>query len=387
MSTDVRADLLERARRVGIVAAAHADDVDKNARFPREALEALRKERLMGVLAPIQHGGMAAGIEDVAAVCDVLAQSCAASSMVYAMHQIQVACIVRHALGSAFFRGYIQELVEKQRLIASATSEAGVGGDTRSSVCAVEREGDSFELVKNATVISYGAHADDILITARRAPESVAGDQVLALVRSSQYTLEQTGAWDTLGMRGTSSLGFLLRTKTPVDHILPVPFADISSQTMAPYSHILWAHVWLGIATEAARRARVTVRAAARKTPGVVPPAAARLAEVVNHLHTMRAAIRDAMHEYSRRADDPDQLTSLAFVVRMNNLKIAASEAVVDVVSRALLVTGIAGYRYDSPTSVARLLRDAYSAGVMILNDRLYATNATLLMATHEDSP
>jgi acyl-CoA dehydrogenase len=386
MSTEIRAELLERAKKAGTVAAAHADEVDKNARFPQEALEALRKERLMGVLAPVERGGMAASIEDVAAVCDVLGQSCAATSMVYAMHQIQVGCIVRHAKGSSFFDKYLEELVEKQLLIASATSEAGVGGDTRTSVCAVEHDGDSFKLTKNATVISYGAHADDILITARRAPEAVAGDQVLALVRSSQYTLKQTGGWDTLGMRGTSSLGFLLETKTPGDHILPTPFADISSQTMAPYSHILWANVWLGIATEATRRARITVRSAARKKPGTVPPSASRLAELVNHLHTMRAAIRDATHEYQRRADDPDQLSSLAFAVRMNNLKIASSEAVVDIVSRALLVTGIAGYRYDSPTSVGRLLRDAYSAGVMILNDRLYATNATLLMATHEDS-
>lgn len=386
MSTDVRTDLLERARRAGTVAAANADDVDKNARFPSEALEALRKERLMGLLVPTDFGGMGAGIEDIAAVCDVLGQSCAATSMVYAMHQIQVGCIVRHGLGSEFFRAYLSELTQKQLLIASATSEAGVGGDTRSSVCAVEREGDSFKLVKNCTVISYGAHADDVLITARRASEVVAGDQVLALVRNTQYTLKQTGGWDTLGMRGTSSLGFILEAHTPVDHILPAPFADISSQTMAPYSHILWANVWLGIATEATRRARLTVRSAARKTPGVVPPSAARLAEIVNHLHTMRAAIRDATHEYQHRANDPNQLSSLTFMMRMNNLKIASSEAVVDIVSRALLVTGIAGYRYDSPTSVGRLLRDAYSAGVMILNDRLYATNATLLMATHEDS-
>lgn len=378
-------ELLEKARRVGSdIAAVHAADVDRQARFPAEAVEGLRKERLLGVLVPKSLGGGGATIGDVAAICDVLAQHCASTGMIYAMHQIQVACMVNHADTDAF-RAYLTELVERQLLVASATSEAGIGGDTRRSACAVERDGDVFRLEKNATVISYGAQADDILVTARRDADAVASDQVLALVRKQEYTLEPTSGWDTLGMRGTCSLGFLLKSRSPATNILPVAFADISSQTMAPVSHLLWASVWLGIATDAVRRARTTVRQEAKKKPGSIPASASRLAEVTNQLHTMRAAIRDGMHEYEKRQGDADALSSLSFVVRMNNLKIAASDAVVDVVSRALRVCGIAGYRNDSSVTLGRHLRDAHSAGVMILNDRLYATNATLLLAVRED--
>ena len=37
---------------------------------------------------------------------------------------------------SPFFQAYLKEVAEKQNLIASVTSEAGVGGEMRNSVCA-----------------------------------------------------------------------------------------------------------------------------------------------------------------------------------------------------------------------------------------------------------
>jgi acyl-CoA dehydrogenase len=255
----------------------------------------------------------------------------------------------------------------------------------RSSQCAVERGETHFELTKQASVISYGEHTDDILITSRRAPDAPAGDQVLTLLKKGEYTLERKGTWDALGMRGTCSLGFELKSRAALDHILPVPFADISAETMHPVSHILWTSLWLGLATSAVSIARKYVRAEARKKPGVIPPNAMRAAEIVNQLHVMRAAVRDAMHEYELRYDDSDALHGLGFQIRMNNLKIAASEQVVPLVAKAMSICGISAFRNDTPYSLGRHLRDAYGAGVMILNDRLYGTNAALLLVSKED--
>jgi acyl-CoA dehydrogenase len=83
--------------------------------------------------------------------------------------------------------------------------------------------------------------------------------------------------------------------------------------------------------------------------------------------------------------DDPDALGTMAYAIRINNLKHEASEALVDVVQLAMRVTGIAGYRLDSSVSLGRALRDAFGAVVMISNDRILAANATLLMASRED--
>ncbi len=56
----------------------------------------------------------------------------------------------------------------------------------------------------------------------------------------------------------------------------------------------------------------------------------------------------------------------------MNNLKLAGARLVVEIVSETMRVTGITGYRRDSRYSVERHLRDAYGAGLMISNDRIY---------------
>jgi acyl-CoA dehydrogenase len=382
----LRPELLAPARELAqTVLAQHAGDVDRRARFPREALEALRRARLLGCAVPEALGGQGASLPELSVMCASLAEHCASTAMVFAMHQIQVLCIVRHAGGQAPLQRYLAECAERQLLIASATSELGVGGDLRTSLCAVERAGARFSLTKQASVISYGEHTDDILVTARRAPDAAPSDQVLALVRRGDFTLEKQGEWDTLGMRGTCSLGFLLRSEAPLEQLLPDSFAQIAAMTMHPVSHILWSSVWLGIASSAVSIARKYVRGEARKKPGVTPPSALRAAELVNQLHVMRATLRDATQEYGQRFDDADALDGLAFQIRMNNLKIAVSEQVAPIVAKALSICGIGGYRNDSPYALGQKLRDAYGAGLMILNDRLYGTNATLLLVSKED--
>jgi acyl-CoA dehydrogenase len=378
--------MLEVARQIGrAVAAPAADAVDREARFPREAIAALREERMLGVLVPRKLGGEGATIGEVAAVCELLGRYCASTAMIYAMHQIEVACLIRHGLPVQFFRDYLAELAERQWLIASATSEIGVGGDLRRSVCAVQREGIRIRIKKQAPVISYGEEADDILLTARRDVDAVPADQVLVLVRGKDSLLFRTGEWDTLGMRGTRSLGFNLEAVGSVEQILPVPFAQIASQTMLPTSHVLWTSLWLGLTSDAVSRARAFVRAQARCAVGDVPAGALRLAETVADLESMRATVHGGRTDFERHQDDPEALAGIGFTIRMNNLKAVAARMAPEIVSRALAVCGVSGYRCDSPYSIGRHLRDAHSAALMISNDRILAANAALLLVHKED--
>jgi acyl-CoA dehydrogenase len=388
----VAADAAQRHERLAALAAQvvgpAADQVDREARFPSEAVAALRAERLLSVAVPRSLGGAGAGIAELSDMCVCLAKQCAATGMVFAMHQIQVACLIRHGQNSGYFRGYLRALAEHQYLIASVTSEVGIGGDLRSSLAAVEPSDGGFALRKNAPTISYGEHTDDLLVTARRQPEAPANDQVLVLLKRADYRLERTGAWDTLGMRGTCSPGFSLEARCQAEQILP-DFGSIASTTMVPYSHVLWASVWLGIAADAVGRARAMVRAQARKTPGSVPPSALRLAEVNTALETLRSTLRAFSAEYAELIARPDggleTLTSIGFALKANQLKISSSEQAVQIVSHVMTLCGIAGYRNGTPQSVGRHLRDVYSSLLMIGNDRIHATNAQLLLVHKGD--
>lgn len=141
-----RRDPVEAAQQIGsAVAGPAAAAVDRDARFPSEAIAALREEQLLSALVPDALGGGGASLAQVAAVCQTLGRYCASTGMIYAMHQIQVACLVRHGTGESFFQDYLAELSAKQLLLASATSELGVGGDVRTSRCALELTGNSLD--------------------------------------------------------------------------------------------------------------------------------------------------------------------------------------------------------------------------------------------------
>jgi acyl-CoA dehydrogenase len=365
------------------VAAAHADDVDRQARFPVETLSALREQQALSAFIPPELGGGGVSFEAIAEACLQLGRRCGASAMVFAMHQIQVVTIVRHLDEAPWFEAYLRSVAEEQRLIASVTSEVGTGGDMGRSIAAVTPAAEgacSFE--KQAPTVSYGEHADDLLTTLRRAPDAEPGDQVLALTRREQITLEQTGTWDPLGMRGTCSPGFIVRAEFMPEQVLPTPFPAVSVQSMVPVSHILWSHLWLGIATDAFDRARAFVRAAAKQKPGEPPPTAQRLSHLMSELSLLRAEVDSALRAFVEASQEPgrERLSTVAAALRFNNLKIAASEQAPRVCQGAMGVCGIVGFKNDTPFSVGRHLRDTMSASLMVANERIHHTNASLLL-------
>jgi acyl-CoA dehydrogenase len=370
------------------VAAVHAADVDAKSRFPQETVAALREARALSAAVPREFGGSGCSMRELAAMCSALSQSCGSSGMVLAMHHIQVACIARHGRQSPYFQRYLRELVEHQYLLGSMTSEVGTSGDTRSSICAVELNAGRFTLNKDCTTASYCAHADGILVTSRRSPEAPNSDQVLVLVRRGDYQLTQTTTWDTMGMRGTCSPGFKLESSAPAEQIIPGEFADSSALTMVPYSHILWAALWWGIAADAVARAARFVRAEARKKPGTVPPGATRLAEVSTQLQAMRHNWLSLATEFDERDAGPagaQELLSMGWALKMNNLKVNASETAPQVVHKALQIIGVMGFKNDSKFSVTRHYRDALSAALMISNDRILAKSASMLLVFKDD--
>lgn len=369
------------------IAAKHADVVDADARFPHETVAALKQAGFMSALVPTELGGGGCSMRELAGFCSTLAQGCGSSAMVLAMHYSQLACITRHASGSDYFRCYLKDLVEHQYLLASMTSEVGTFGDTRSSICAVERRDGRFELNKDATTGSYCQHADAILVTCRRAAHAAASDQVLVLVRKEDCTLTQTTTWDTLGMRGTCSPGFRLESSGLEQQIVPGAFADASAQSMVPFSHILWSALWYGIAADAVARASAFVRAEARKKPDTIPPTATRLAHVVTELQAMKhnwLALANELDAIDARADGMQQLLSMSWALKMNNLKIHASQSAPQIVHCALQIIGVMGYKNDSKFSVGRHYRDSLSGALMISNERIAAKNASMLLVVKD---
>jgi len=373
-------NLKSRADVMASAAAENADAVDREARFPAEAFAAARNQRLLGILVPPDLGGDGASVSDAVDLCYLLGRSCASTAMIFAMHQIMVAILVRHAQSSEWHRRLLRRTAAEQLLLASSTTEGQGGGDLRASVCAVEQTGSRMTLAKNATVVSYGAQADAILTTARRSADALPSDQVLVAFVGNDYQLDPITAWNTLGMRGTCSPGFMLKGSGEVDQVLPESYTRIHAHTMMPVAHLTWSGVWSGLAAAAVDRARRFVRTAARHGGGQLPPAAAHLTRATLSLRSLRGAVSSALRRFEAIADKAEELESLDFQQSMNLLKVNASELAITTVLSSLQACGLSGYRNDGDFSVSRHLRDVLSSSLMINNDRILASAASASM-------
>ena len=243
-----------------------------------------RAKALMGLLVPAALGGPGRSMSQVASVCHALGA---------------VLRFLRDDLcdapdpGGLHRRARRRERLapraasrrrEEQLLLGSVTSEAGTGGNIHASVCAVETAGRP-----RAT----GEEGDHHLLrrTRRRAADHRApqprgcrqrpGDGGGVARRLRRWTGPPAGTrW---ACAGPAAKVFVLRFAGRRKQILPVPFSDIAGQTMLPVSHLLWASVWLGIATGAMNRARNYLRQQVRER-GNVSMMSHRLARAVGLL-------------------------------------------------------------------------------------------------------
>ncbi len=368
------------AWRIGVeVAGPAADDVDRLARFPAEAVEAIRSEMLLSALLPEQLGGGGASLVDLVAAVRALATHCASSALVLAMHSIEVYNIARHGSTDAL-RSLARDISANGLLLANANSEVGVGGDVGRSICALDNTGTPWTLEKQALAISYGENADVILTTARRDPDAAETDQVFIATRRGDFDLEPTSEWDTLGLRGTCSRSFRLTVRVDPELIFPVAFSTIANDGSGQARQLLLSAVWVGLAEAAAAKAHAYVRAAARRSVGSTPPSAMRLAEIAADLEAGRSLLVAQALRFGWLESGSD-LENAGFTIALRNLKVTTSTLGTRTATAALGICGISGYKRDSEFSLDRIIRDAHGGLIMVSNDRYLADNAQLLLA------
>ena len=161
-------ELVKRARRIASeVAAKHAGDVDTKARFPHEAVnaheagapalrgraEGVRRRGRRHARASAMLRRARAGLRRSPAWCSRCTSSRSRASRATAQ-------------SSPYFQTYLREIVEQPDARSPRSPPRSACGATRAPASArVENEGGKCKLEKDATTVSYGAHADDLLVT------------------------------------------------------------------------------------------------------------------------------------------------------------------------------------------------------------------------------
>lgn len=363
------------------VAALHAADCDRDARFPHEALEALRATGLLGLMVPAEYGGPGGGLADLVAVSSRLSRTCMSVGIIFAMHCQQVAAIVSD--GGSLRGTLLPRIVQGELYLASVTTEAGTGGHLLSSDTALTGDGAVARIDRFAPVVTGGQYADGFLITAL-APDATSPSQ-LSLVYAERDQLEITvrGDWNPMGMRATHSAPLHLAGEIPLGQVIGAhgAFRDIAIRTFAPMAHVGWAACWLGAADGALRRTVNLLRAERRRRDLDSPLLLNRLSRVRQRLDTVHALTSHTVSVLS----SADDTTATPVQLLVNALKLTASELCPSAVDELVDLLGMRhGYLRDSATALERALRDLRSAPLNYSNDLLHAADGVLVLMDRE---
>lgn len=345
------------------VVAPRAVEVDRDRRFPREAIDALRDAGLLGLVSSAEVGGKGRGPRAAFAVVERLARDCGSTAMVVCMHYAGAAVIETH--GSDELR---RQVAAGEHLCTLAFSEAGSRshfwaplGTARAVDGGIRLDGKKSFVTsaQNATVYVWSSQ-----------PVAAEGASTLWAVPAGAPGLTPTGEFDGLGLRGNDSTPMVAAgVQVTEAQRLGDDGAGLSVmlETVLPIFNVMTSACAIGL-MEGATAAACTHASATRHE---------HLGASLAELPTIRAYLARL-----RIATDQARLLALDTIsalesgredalLRVLECKAAAGESATAVLDTAMRVCGGAAFRRD--LGIERRFRDARAGTVMApTTDQLY---------------
>lgn len=354
--------LVENEKLATNVLAPRADEIDRERRFPRQNIQELGRNGLLGLVVPLEYGGAGAGIPQMAQVLERMAQACASTAMVTLMHYCGTAVIA--AQGSATLKQRVLPAIAGgEHLTTLAFSEAGSGGHFYMPVSEVSRNGHGLRLTAHKTFVTSAGEADSYVVSTRKARASGPTDLDLYLVAKGTKGLEVGRPFEGLGLAGNGSAPMKLEDIELEDE---ERLGDEGNgfQTMMevvlPHFQVGVAAVSLGIAAAALQAASAHVMGRKYEHAGgaalaAIPRVQFLAAEMALELRSSRAYLSETIRRVG--AADPEAMLDVLGV------KARAAEAALAVAARAMTLGG--GAAYGRRGGLERIFRDAQAASVM----------------------
>ena len=346
----------------GRVLAPAARQNDKDGRFSTEAVEALGRAGLLGLMLPDKFGGSALGPRAFAAVTAAFAEADASVAMVYLMHVCAAATIAAAKPGAAVAQT-LKEIGAGRHLATLAFSEAGSRSHFWTPVSRARRNGAGISITAKKSWVTSSGHAHGYVVSTL-APEGAGPtNSTLYLVPAGARGLSVAGPWDGLGLRANASAPMTL-DNCEVPSGLQLTEDGAGFQTMLdvvlPLFNLGTAAVALGLCHAAVAATAVHLKSARFEHLGQT------LGESLPTLRAQLAAMQIDTDGLSARVDDlvdhlerPRDTTLL----RVLETKAAAGDVAIGVTSAAMRVCG--GAAFSKHTVIERLFRDAHAGAVM----------------------
>jgi alkylation response protein AidB-like acyl-CoA dehydrogenase len=356
-------DHLSAAERVAKVAADDAVEVDAQARFPTAAVEAARKDGLLGLISTPDVGGHGLGPRAAAECVERIARECGSSAMVLTMHFAGAAVIEAHGP-----RDVREALARGEHLSTLAFSESGSRSHFWAPLGTARVDGDHAVLDARKSWVTSAHHADGYVWSSRPS----AGDALcsLWLMPRDASGLGATRGFDGLGLRGNDSCPVEAGgVRLSLANRLGEDGAgfDVMMQTVLPLFSVLVSAGSIGLMEAAVARtsehAGGLVYEHLDSKLADLPTIRAYIARMRIETDKTRALWLDTLSALEQGRDDA--------MLRVLECKAASGEAATAVLDTAMRVCGGLAFRKD--VGVERRFRDARASLVMApTSDQLF---------------
>jgi alkylation response protein AidB-like acyl-CoA dehydrogenase len=362
MTHDIAVSKAQEA--AGSVLAPNAGQNDKAGRFSTEAVEALGRSALLGLMLPAAVGGSELGPRTFAAVVATLAEADASAAMVYLMHIVAGATIAAARPDAVqAVATILQDICAGRHLSTLAFSEAGSRSHFWAPISRARRNGHGVLISAKKSWVTSAGYAQSYVVSSL-APEGAGPtDSTLYLLTAQTRGLSVAGPWDGLGLRANASAPVTLE-ECPVPSSFQLTNDGTGFETMLnvvlPLFNLGSAAVALGLCRAAVAETASHLKNAKFAHLGQslgesLPTLRAQLAAMQIETDGLAARVDDTINHLEK----PRETTML----RVLESKAAAGDTAISVTSTAMRICG--GAAFSKHMNIERLFRDAHAGAVM----------------------
>lgn len=335
---------------------------DREARFSSEAVAALGRDGLLGLMLPTAVGGSDLGPRTFSAVVATLAEADSSVAMVYLMHASAAATIAASRKGAAV-APVLEAIAAGRHLSTLAFSEAGSRSHFWAPISRARRNAAGVHLTAKKSWVTSAGYAQSYVVSSLAPDGAGPTDSTLYLVPLGTRGLSVAGPWDGLGLRANASAPMtLVDCVVGSEHQLTEDGGGFQAmlQVVLPLFNLGTASVALGLCRAAVAATAAHLKNARFEHLGQslgesLPTLRAQLATMQIDTDGLAARIDDVIDHLERPRDTT--------MLRVLESKAAAGDIAISVTSTAMRVCG--GAAFSRHTNIERLFRDAHAGAVM----------------------
>lgn len=335
---------------------------DRNNSFPTENFDELKASGYVRLTIPVAQGGLGANLTEMMLAQERLAQGDGATALSIGWHVSLIGKVAETGCWPApVWERIAREVVERGVLMNSVASEAQTGSPSRGGrpfTTARRLPGDGGWVLNGRKAFTSMAPVLDYPLTSARIEGEEGSGWFIVPMRTAGIRIDET--WDNMGMRATASHDMILEdVHLPAEALVeefgkPGAVRASGRADGAGWSLHIPA-VYVGIARAAREFALDYARN--RRTNSIAGTVAElpHIQMAIGQMELDLLAARSALYTVAQRWDEVPELRH-SLQPSLAGAKVLATNLAIQIVDRAMRITGIAGLSRKNP--IERYYRD-----------------------------